>query len=106
LGVLRVGTLSALAPLFIAIELRAISKFEKVRNSVYTKIEFPKVKYELYFDMEDDPKQEFVYMHGVCVKGPDGEEYKDFTSTEISEQAEKQAWLEFWDFIRSLPQNS
>jgi hypothetical protein len=63
-----VGTLSALAPLFIAIELRAISKFEKVRNSVYTKIEFPKVKYELYFDMEDDPKQEFVYMHGKSTK--------------------------------------
>jgi predicted RecB family nuclease len=72
---------------------------------VYTKIEFPKVKYELYFDIEDDPTQEFVYMHGVYVKGPDGEEYKDFTATEINTKAEKRAWQEFWDFIRSLPQD-
>jgi uncharacterized protein len=72
---------------------------------VYTKIEFPQVKYELYFDIEDDPTQEFVYMHGVYVKGPGGEEYKDFTATEISAKAEKQAWQEFWDFIRSLPED-
>ena len=72
---------------------------------VYTKIEFPKVSYELYFDIKDDPTQEFVYMHGIYVKGPDGEEYKDFTATQISEGAEKKAWQEFWYFINSLPQD-
>jgi uncharacterized protein len=72
---------------------------------VYTKIEFPKVKYELYFDIEDDPTQEFVYMHGVYVKGPAGEEYKDFTATEMSAESEKRAWQEFWNFIHSLPRD-
>jgi predicted RecB family nuclease len=72
---------------------------------VYTKIKFPEVKYELYFDIEDDPTQEFVYMHGIYVNGPDGQEYKDFTATQIYEHAEKEAWKKFWDFINSLPQN-
>jgi len=32
---------------------------------IYNKIEFPKVSYELFFDIEDDPTQEFVYLHGI-----------------------------------------
>ena len=32
---------------------------------VYNKIDLPKVSYELFFDIEDDPTQEFVYLHGV-----------------------------------------
>jgi uncharacterized protein len=72
---------------------------------VYVPIEFPKVSFELYFDIEDDPTQEFVYMHGVYVKGPDGCEYKTFTATELTPAAEKKAWRDFWDFIRSLPAN-
>lgn len=42
-------------------------------------------------------------MHGVYIKGPSGEEYKDFTAVELTPAAEKQAWQDFWDFIRSLP---
>jgi hypothetical protein len=42
-------------------------------------------------------------MHGVYIKGPEKEEYKHFTATEMSEQAERQAWQDFWNFIRSLP---
>ncbi len=72
---------------------------------VYTNIEFPKVRFELYFDIEDDPIQEFVYMHGVYVKGPDGKDYMHFTATEMNEEAEKSAWQDFWNYIRSLPIN-
>jgi predicted RecB family nuclease len=71
----------------------------------YTKIEFPRVAYELYFDIEDDPTQEFVYMHGLYIKNPTGEEYKDFTAVELTSAAEKQAWHEFWQYIRTLPKN-
>jgi uncharacterized protein len=71
----------------------------------YNPIVFPNVSYELYFDIENDPTREFVYMHGVYINGPEGERYKHFTATEISETAEKQAWQDFWNFIRSLPQN-
>jgi predicted RecB family nuclease len=70
---------------------------------LYEPIEFPRVSYELFFDIEDDPTQEFVYMHGVYVKGPDGEQYKDFTATKLTPEAEKKAWQDFWNFIRSLP---
>jgi uncharacterized protein len=84
--------------------LRRAKVLIKIKKPVvYEPIEFPKVSYELYFDIEDDPTQEFVYMHGVYLKGPNGEEYKDFTATELTAEAEKKAWQDFWDFIRSLP---
>lgn len=90
--------------------LKEISRRAKVlvqtqKPVAYNPILFPQVSYELYFDIENDPTQEFVYMHGVYIKGPEGERYKDFTAIEISEQAEKQAWQDFWNFIRSLPPN-
>jgi predicted RecB family nuclease len=84
---------------------RAEVMVKRKKPIAYKQIEFPKASYELYFDIEDDPTQEFVYMHGIYVKGPEGEEYKHFTAREMSEQAEKQAWQEFWDYIRSLPQD-
>ena len=69
------------------------------------RFDFPKKKYELYFDIEDDPTQDFVYMHGLWIveEGKEGY-YKAFTARDISDDAEKQAWKEFWDFIDSLPQ--
>jgi len=71
----------------------------------YKNIEFPQVAYELYFDIEDDPTQEFVYMHGLYIKTPTGEEYKNFTAVELTSDAEKKAWHEFWQYIRSLPKD-
>jgi len=71
---------------------------------VYEKINFPKVSYELFFDIEDDPTQEFVYLHGVYERTTNGERFLDFTAKEISAEAEAKAWQEFWDYIRSLPQ--
>jgi uncharacterized protein len=84
--------------------LRRAEILVKTKQPVtYTAIEFPRVSLELFFDIEDDPTQEFVYMHGVYIKGPSGEEYKDFTAVELTPAAEKQAWQDFWNFIRSLP---
>ncbi|MDJ0831753.1 MAG: TM0106 family RecB-like putative nuclease [Desulfobacterales bacterium] len=72
---------------------------------IYETIKFPKVRYELFFDIEDDPTQEFVYMHGIYVKSPDGGTYQHFTATQLTAGAEKKAWQDFWHFIDSLPQN-
>ncbi|NMC35212.1 MAG: TM0106 family RecB-like putative nuclease [Veillonellaceae bacterium] len=72
---------------------------------LYEKIEFPKVAYELYFDIEDDPTREFIYLHGVYERGPEGERFRDFTAKDITPEVEKQAWLEFWKYIRSLPKD-
>lgn len=72
---------------------------------VYEKISFPDVSYELFLDIEDDPTQEFIYLHGVYERGPNGERFLDFTAKEISEGAERKAWSEFWDYIRRLPRD-
>jgi predicted RecB family nuclease len=72
----------------------------------YSKVDFPLVDYELFFDIEDDPTQEFVYLHGVYERSPNGERFLDFTAKEISSTAEKQAWSDFWQYIKSLPQNN
>jgi len=59
---------------------------EKAKLPKYPMPEFPKVKYELFFDIEDDPTQEFVYMHGVYERQKGNEKYKHFTATDLKEQ--------------------
>jgi predicted RecB family nuclease len=71
----------------------------------YSKIEFPKVTYELFFDIEDDPTQEFVYMHGVYERQSGKERFIHFTAHDNTKEAEKEAWQQFWDYIRSLPKD-
>ena len=71
----------------------------------YEKITFPQVNYELFFDIEDDPTQEFIYLHGVYERSPNGEKFIDFTATELNDEAEKEAWKNFWEYIDSLPQD-
>jgi len=72
---------------------------------IYSQISFPKVSHELFFDIEDDPTQEFVYMHGVYQRKGSKERYLHFTAKEISDEAEKEAWTRFWEYIRSLPKD-
>lgn len=72
---------------------------------VYCKIEFPKVSNELFFDIEDDPTQEFVYMHGVYERKGKEERFVHFTAHNNTKEAEKEAWQRFWDYIRSLPKD-
>lgn len=71
----------------------------------YDAISFPSVSYELFFDIEDDPTQEFVYLHGIYERSKQGERFMDFTARELTHEAEKEAWQKFWDYIRSLPEN-
>lgn len=68
-------------------------------------IQLPDKPIELFFDIEDDPTQDFVYLHGIYKKDPLGEEYIPFIATEHSEEGEKETWAKFWAFIRSLPEN-
>jgi len=72
---------------------------------VYNKIDLPKVSYELFFDIEDDPTQEFVYLHGVYERSPKGERFLDFTAKSLTPDAERSAWKKFWEYIDSLPQD-
>ncbi|MDY0302465.1 MAG: TM0106 family RecB-like putative nuclease [Candidatus Moranbacteria bacterium] len=72
---------------------------------LYRKLNLPEVQYELFFDIEDDPTREFVYLHGVYERSPEGERFLDFTARDDSRQAEGDAWQRFWDYIRSLPKD-
>lgn len=70
-----------------------------------SKFDLPVVSYELFFDIEDDPTQEFVYLHGVYQRSPNGGRFLDFTARNNTPEAEKEAWRGFWDYIRALPQD-
>lgn len=72
---------------------------------LYEKIELPVVSYELFFDIEDDPTREFVYLHGVYERSAEGERFLDFTAKDVTPEAEKEAWGNFWKYIKSLPEN-
>jgi len=59
----------------------------------------------LFFDIEDDPTQEFVYLHGVYERSSKGERFLDFTAKSLTLDAERSAWTKFWEYINSLPQD-
>ena len=70
---------------------------------IFGQLEFPRVSVELFFDIEDDPTQDFVYLHGVYERSISGSKFIDFTAKGNTPDAEKEAWQRFWDYIRDLP---
>lgn len=72
---------------------------------IYSSPVFPKTTYDLFFDIEDDPTQAFVYLHGVYERSSSGERFVSFVAEEKTDESEREAWLNFWDYIRSLPKN-
>lgn len=71
----------------------------------YSPISLPSVQYELFFDIEDDPTQDFVYLHGIYVRENGKEYFREFVATEISDEAEAKAWSDFWEYIGLLPKD-
>jgi len=84
---------------------RAKVLYQIKKPVAYEKIIFPKVEYELFFDIEDDPTQGFVYLHGVYERHKGKERFIEFTARELSDKAEKEAWNNFWKYIDSLPKD-
>jgi uncharacterized protein len=72
---------------------------------LYQKVTFPAVSREIFFDIEDDPTQEFVYLHGAYERSAKGESFHAFVAKEHTRDGEAQAWKEFWEYIWSLPEN-
>ena len=73
---------------------------------IYQKFEFPKVEKDLFFDIEDDPTQGFIYLHGVYERSQNGERFLPFTAKEKTPEAEKQAWADFINYLREQPKGS
>lgn len=84
---------------------RANILYKTKKPIAYEKIVFPKTRYELFFDIEDDPTQEFVYLHGVHARTGGNERYVYFLANEVSGKAEEEAWRNFWEYIYSLPKD-
>ena len=68
----------------------------------YEKIDLPEVATELFFDIETDPTQDFVYLHGFWLRSRDRQEFIHFTATEISPEKECEFWKRSLDFMRSF----
>ncbi|MEK7589150.1 MAG: TM0106 family RecB-like putative nuclease [Patescibacteria group bacterium] len=69
---------------------------------ILRKPEFPKVKHEVYFDIESDPTRDIDYLLGVLIKNTETEEtqYRYFLAKEKSE--EQKMWRDFLDFLVTL----
>jgi len=41
--------------------------FKSGKHVIHNKIDFPKHQFEIHYDLEDDPTQDFVYLHGLVL---------------------------------------
>ena len=91
--------------------LRTIQRRANVFKSnngpiLMNRLNFPKKRIEVHWDIEDNPLENgFVYLHGVLERSEKGERFIPFVAKENNEDAEKQTWKEFLEYIRSLPKN-
>ncbi len=79
------------------IKRRAAILSNKSDPEIYEKIEFPDVKTEFFFDIEDDPTQDFVYLHGLYRREDGAENYADHFALGNTPAQEKAAWASFWE---------
>ncbi len=61
---------------------------------------FPKAAVEIHYDIEDDPTQDFVYLHGLILKieGQDPQYHSFFADTRESEEKVVQDLFAFFQF--------
>ncbi len=67
---------------------------------IYSRVELPRARTEFFFDIEDDPTQDFIYLHGLYKREDGGEGFVYFFAVENTSEQEKNAWEEFWEYIR------
>jgi uncharacterized protein len=68
----------------------------------YEPIIFPKTDIELYLDIENDPMQGIVYLHGIYEKICDDERFVSFVAKTNDKEGEKQAFKELWGYLKSF----
>jgi len=72
---------------------------------IYEHLNLPEVSTELFFDIEADPTQNLVYLHGVYERKNGKERFLSFVAESNTLEGEKAAWQKFWGYIRSLPKD-
>lgn len=81
--------------------IRARLLKENGKPMMRSRFDFPLVSSELFFDLESDPTQDLVYLHGFWVRDPAGERFIHFTAREASPEAERRVFEEALEFIQS-----
>jgi len=89
----------------IKMKRRAEVNLKIKKPVIYQHLDLPETSYEVFFDIEDDPTQAFVYLHGVYERTKKGERFIPFLAKEFSRKSEEKAWVEFWKYILSLPKD-
>lgn len=82
--------------------LRARLMKDNAQPVIHENFDFPTVSTELFFDIESDPTQDFVYLHGFWVRDSNGERFVEFTARAITPEDERRVWAESIEFIRSF----
>jgi len=70
---------------------------------MHERVTLPEVSIELFFDIEADPTQNLVYLHGLYERREKEEKFIYFLAGDNTQPEEKQAWKQFWNYIRELP---
>jgi predicted RecB family nuclease len=68
-----------------------------------SKIEFPQIDTELFFDVETDPMHDFCYLHGFVerhYRDPSTEKYIPFFANHANEKEEERVFIDAWHYIK------
>ena len=83
---------------------RLLAKGADAKPYLKEPLELPAAPVELFFDIEVDPMRDHCYLHGFverCNGNNETERFVYFFAEEATEQAEKQAFAQAWDFVRA-----
>jgi predicted RecB family nuclease len=88
------------APAISKMITRARLMREAGEPMIHEPLEFPDCPVELFFDIEADPTQDFVYLHGFWVRDCNGERFEKTVAVEITPEAERDAWARAIDLMQ------
>lgn len=72
------------------------------REEIYRPIEFPSARYEIFFDIEDDPTQDIVYLYGIIERDTKTKRNKSFYFLADKPEEEATTLTNFLDYIDKL----
>jgi len=84
---------------FLAWQRRA-NVFLGNKEIIYSPIEFPVKKREIFFDLEDDLTQDLVYLYGLWQREVNKEKYIYFLVDNF--HSEKDVFYQFWSYLEQL----
>jgi len=89
--------------------LQARARFQKQPDAkpYFTEnVQLPSNTLELFFDVETDPTRDICYLHGFLERSnsdPQTEKYVSFIANEPTPEAEKAAFSDAWNYVRTRP---